>query len=391
MAWAPCRRPGAGRSVHKRGGSSFPRRKLGLGTPYWIDWPTARGVRRPFEIQCLPLTYRRCLCILSTGDGEGFSLNGGEHSRGSEAQVRDIFVSHSEEDSDVVSEIVHGLEAAGYSTWCYQRDSVPGLAYLTQVREAIDGARAVLLVVSNRSLYSNQVNSEVVHGHETGKPFIPILVNVTHVELEHRRPDWALALGATTSIRIPPEGVSSILPRLKKGLRKSGVRPRGQDRPLSHEDEPVAHRPELAVGQGARSSEECPCCGADLQSNWNYCPQCGAALRAREEYRILCKGVYADGVANVRERILLERKRIELGLSWAEARSIERGCAPRNVLDYSRLVEGVSVDGVIDEAERAFLRKKAQQLGIDEWLAGQIEQAAMAIGTTHPPGGPAHQ
>jgi hypothetical protein len=40
----------------------------------------------------------------------------------------DIFISHVEEDSAVALQIAHGLEAVGYTTWYYERDSVPGLS-----------------------------------------------------------------------------------------------------------------------------------------------------------------------------------------------------------------------------------------------------------------------
>ena len=59
-----------------------------------------------------------------------------------------IFISHVEEDAEIAREIADGLEAAGYTTWYYQRDTVPGAQYLTQVGQAIDECGAIVLVVS---------------------------------------------------------------------------------------------------------------------------------------------------------------------------------------------------------------------------------------------------
>ncbi len=160
--------------------------------------------------------------------------------------------------------------------------------------------------------------------------------------------------------------------------------------------------------------KDCPCCTQPLETDWNFCPECGVALKvvceacqrplapdfqicpycetpvtlrggpdmdrvrkAKEEYRILCTGAYLDGVMNARERALLDKKRLELGLSADDVESIERQCSPANVLEYTHLVEGVLVDGKIDDAEAAFLQKKAEQMKIDSWLARQIHEGVI--------------
>jgi len=59
-----------------------------------------------------------------------------------------IFISHVGEDSPVAIPIATALEARGYSTWYYERDSVPGPAYLAQMGEAIAQSEAVVIVIS---------------------------------------------------------------------------------------------------------------------------------------------------------------------------------------------------------------------------------------------------
>jgi RNA polymerase subunit RPABC4/transcription elongation factor Spt4 len=166
----------------------------------------------------------------------------------------------------------------------------------------------------------------------------------------------------------------------------------------------------------ARSLAACPYCNDPIKGDWKFCPECGIALkvtcsachrvlapdfricpycetkvrrrghvetdeakRAQEEYRVLCIGTYLDGVINVRERRLLDSKRLELGLTEDQAEKIERQCAPANVVDYTRLVEGVLVDGIITDEEREFLQQKAKELNLDSWIAKQIEEATLAI------------
>ena len=59
--------------------------------------------------------------------------------------MSDVFISHAEADSDIALEIALGLEEAGYGTWCYEIDSIPGASYLIQTGQAVEQSKAVLL------------------------------------------------------------------------------------------------------------------------------------------------------------------------------------------------------------------------------------------------------
>jgi hypothetical protein len=135
-----------------------------------------------------------------------------------------VFISHVVEDAKIASEIAKDLEKAGYKTWYYERDSVGGLSYLLQTMRAIERSQAVILLISPNSLSSNQVTKEVVRTHEAGKPFIPLLHGISHVEFQQRQPEWREAIGSATSISIPKKGVSVILPRIIDGLASLGVK-----------------------------------------------------------------------------------------------------------------------------------------------------------------------
>jgi hypothetical protein len=134
-----------------------------------------------------------------------------------------IFISHVEKDAEIAAEIAKGLEKAGYKTWYYERDSVGGLSYLLQTMQAIERSQAVILLISPNSLSSNQVTKEVVRTHEAGKPFIPLLHDITHVEFQQRQPEWREAIGSATSVSIPKQGIPIILPRIIDGLASLGV------------------------------------------------------------------------------------------------------------------------------------------------------------------------
>jgi hypothetical protein len=135
-----------------------------------------------------------------------------------------IFISHVVEDAGIASEIANGLEKAGYKAWYYERDSVGGLSYLLQTMQAIERSQAVILLISPNSLSSNQITKEVVRTHEAGKPFIPLLYGISHVEFQQRQPEWREAIGSATSISISKEGVSKVLPRIIDGLARLGAK-----------------------------------------------------------------------------------------------------------------------------------------------------------------------
>lgn len=134
----------------------------------------------------------------------------------------DVFISHAEVDWPVAKELADGLEAAGFSTWLYESQGLPGVSYLQQTGTAVEQSRVFLLVLSRASLESKQVDSEVVRAHECGKPIVPILFGVSHAEFQQRRPDWRQALGSATSIQIPTAGVPAIIARVVSGVRALG-------------------------------------------------------------------------------------------------------------------------------------------------------------------------
>jgi len=139
--------------------------------------------------------------------------------------MSDVFISHVEEDASIVLELALGLEEAGYSTWCYEIDTVPGPLYLDQVGQAIDECRSILLVVSQHSIGSIQVTNEVTLAYEEGKHFIPVLHDINDAEFKKRKRVWRQCVGAATSVVVPSGGVARILPSIISGLKALGIHP----------------------------------------------------------------------------------------------------------------------------------------------------------------------
>ena len=145
--------------------------------------------------------------------------------------MSDVFIAHVEENAEVALEIALGLEETGYTTWCYEVDSIPGPSYLIQTGQAVEQSKVVVLVVSPHSVGSRQVTKEVIRAHESGKEFIPLLRGITHIEFQNRQPEWREAVGAAASIVVPPEGVAGIFPRIIDGLKALGIHPRVKAKP----------------------------------------------------------------------------------------------------------------------------------------------------------------
>jgi hypothetical protein len=137
----------------------------------------------------------------------------------------DVFVSHVEEDGPVALQLADALEAAGYSTWTYERDTIPGPSYLLQTSRAIESSRAVVVLISPDSLGSHQVTSEVVRAHEEVKPFIPLLIGISREEFSVRQPEWREAIGSAATLELPVGGVAAVAPRIVEGLAALGVSP----------------------------------------------------------------------------------------------------------------------------------------------------------------------
>ena len=141
-----------------------------------------------------------------------------------------IFISHTEKDSKIALQIAKGLEEAGYATWYYERDSLPGVSYLIQDSIAIMESQAVILIISPVAMNSDQITKDFVRAHEAGKPFIPVMCGITYAEFQRSRPEWRELMGTTTSISILSEGTVAVLPNIIAGLAELGLKKQLPDR-----------------------------------------------------------------------------------------------------------------------------------------------------------------
>jgi urea transport system substrate-binding protein len=87
-----------------------------------------------------------------------------------------LFVSHVSEDRAAALQIVAELEKRGVPCWIAPRNVRPGRPFDDEIADAIDGARAMLLIFSNRCNDSEYIRREVTVAGESGKVIIPFRI-----------------------------------------------------------------------------------------------------------------------------------------------------------------------------------------------------------------------
>src|SRR6202162_1451199 len=136
-----------------------------------------------------------------------------------------IFVSYVEEDGDVAHEIARHLESHGYTSWYYERDCPAGADYFEETFKAISDCEAMAIIISPRSLPSDQITREIVRAVESNKATLPLLLDLTHDEYAHRRPGWKQAMAAANATRLRANEIPGIIPALVAGLHAKGIHP----------------------------------------------------------------------------------------------------------------------------------------------------------------------
>ena len=135
-----------------------------------------------------------------------------------------VFLSYVEEDSAAAHAIAEGLEAKDYSTWLYERDCPTGADYFEETHKAISDCDAMIVLISPRSVTSDQITREIVRAVESSKATLPLLLELSHDEYAKRRPGWKQAMAASNATRVSPDKIPSLIPSLVAGLNAKGIR-----------------------------------------------------------------------------------------------------------------------------------------------------------------------
>jgi hypothetical protein len=98
-----------------------------------------------------------------------------------------IFVSYAREDSDVALKLSRDLKAAGAQIWLDQLDIPPGERWDRAVEAALERSKCLLVVLSPRSVSSENVMDEVSYAIDEKKEIVPVIVEQCKLPLRMRR------------------------------------------------------------------------------------------------------------------------------------------------------------------------------------------------------------
>lgn len=134
-----------------------------------------------------------------------------------------VLVSHVAADAAMAARLAKELEADGFDVSGGRPGDPP-------VSAALEQCDVVVLLVTPDAIASDEMTPTVVRGDERGVPFVPVLLDVRHLDLMTRQPSWRSAIGSASAIEAPREDLDAIVPRLVEGVRtvtSPGVRGAG--------------------------------------------------------------------------------------------------------------------------------------------------------------------
>jgi formylglycine-generating enzyme required for sulfatase activity/WD40 repeat protein len=90
--------------------------------------------------------------------------------------AHDVFISHSSKDKTIADAACACLESRGIRCWVAPRDIVAGADWGSSIIDGINGAKAMVLILSSHSNVSKQVLREIERATSRGIPVVPLRV-----------------------------------------------------------------------------------------------------------------------------------------------------------------------------------------------------------------------
>jgi O-acetyl-ADP-ribose deacetylase (regulator of RNase III) len=134
--------------------------------PMFEQFSAQEAISRLLSEQTEDKLFTDDICIQRTAES---SLN----------MDKDIFLSYSRKDSEIVRAIYEWLEKAGYKCWLDVDGMFSGVSYKKVIVDAIKRSKVLLFMSSENSNKSRNVVSEVSIAVEYGKKIIPVRLDMT--------------------------------------------------------------------------------------------------------------------------------------------------------------------------------------------------------------------
>jgi TolB-like protein/Tfp pilus assembly protein PilF len=132
----------------------------------------------------------------------------------------DIFISYASQDKAVADTVCDALERAGVTCWIAPRDVTPGEFYAESIVHAIDSAKAMVLVLSQRAADSQHVLREVERATSKRHPVVSYRIDLAPLPagLEY-------FLNTSQWLDASATGVDRALPRLVNAVGRALAQP----------------------------------------------------------------------------------------------------------------------------------------------------------------------
>ena len=171
-------------------------------------------------------------------------------------QPAEVFVSYSREDAARVSALVGKLRAAGVSLWIDQGGIDAASQWSEQIVNALESAKAMLLMVSGSSVHSHNVAKEVVLVSERKGHILPVHLAPTVIPSALR-----YQLAGIQHVEYPSATPMARLKAILRALEDLGVKlappPAPSHPPVSRRDR-AAPATRRGGGPGARGAAVMP-------------------------------------------------------------------------------------------------------------------------------------
>jgi formylglycine-generating enzyme required for sulfatase activity len=125
-----------------------------------------------------------------------------------------VFISYATPDRDAADRVLRALESAGLSCWIATRDIEAGTIFPATIVEALNAARAMVLILTDHAVASPHVLSEVGYAFNARKRIVPF--RLSHVTLPD---EMAYYLSLTQWLDAPDGCTDQNLARLTEATR----------------------------------------------------------------------------------------------------------------------------------------------------------------------------
>ncbi len=135
---------------------------------------------------------------------------------GQDAQAAsDVFVSYASKDAATANAVVAVLESQGFKCWIAPRNVTPGSQYADGIVRAINGAKVVVLVLSESAIASPHVGKEIERASSKQRPIIALKTDATPLT-----PALEYFLSESQWVEVGAEGTEAALAKLSDAVRR---------------------------------------------------------------------------------------------------------------------------------------------------------------------------